>query len=145
MQLDGVVAIPDDVQARYVADGLWDDVALRDGIEAWADSDPDRVAVVDATSSLSYEQLELAVAGAVAALRSREIGAASVVVLVAPLAVPGVVAYHAVLRTGALVVMLDRRCGRTDVAHAAEVPGVQLLLTPQELVARWSSPRSACR
>lgn len=134
MQLDGVVAIPEDVQQRYVDEGLWDDVVLRDGIEAWAARTPDRIALVDAGLSLSYAQLEASVASAVAVLRGRDLGPGTAVVVVAPLAAEGVIAYHALLRTGALVVMLDRRCGKADAAHAAEVPGVALVVTPEDLV-----------
>lgn len=135
MQVDGVGAIPHDVQERYVAEGWWDDVLLRDGIEAWAAREPGRVSVADADGTLTYGELEGEVAVAVAALRARGVGQGNAVVLVAPLSVAGVVAYEAVLRTGALVVMLDRRCGRADAEHAVKLTGVRLVVSPVDLVA----------
>src|SRR6185437_16941057 len=68
------VPIPEAVQQRYVADGLWDDVALRDGIEAWAARTPDRIALIDNVGACSYAELEARVTAAVGALRGRGIG-----------------------------------------------------------------------
>ena len=130
------VPIPEAVQQRYVADGLWDDVALRDGIEAWAARTPDRVALVDNAGTCSYAELAARVAGAVGGLRDRGIGPGKAALVLAPLDMPSVVAYAATVRTGATAVMLDRRVGRADVEHALTL-GVQLVVAPQALVEQF--------
>jgi acyl-CoA synthetase (AMP-forming)/AMP-acid ligase II len=134
MQSSGAVQIPPDVQQRYVAAGLWDDVALRNGIEAWAARTPDRIALVDNAGSCTYAELGTRIAAAVGALRGRGIGPGSAVLVVAPLDIPSVVAYAAIVRAGAIAVMLDRRVGRSDVEHALTLPGVQLVIAPESLV-----------
>src|SRR6516164_9719789 len=88
MQSSGAVQIPPDVQQRYVAAGLWDDVALRNGIEAWAARTPDRIALVDNAGSCTYAELGTRIAAAVGALRGRGIGPGSAVLVVAPLDIP---------------------------------------------------------
>ena len=130
------VPIPEAVQQRYVADGLWDDVALRDGIEAWAARTPDRVALVDNAGTCGYAELAARVAGAVGGLRDRGIGPGKAALVLAPLDMPSVVAYAATVRTGATAVMLDRRVGRADVEHALTL-GVQLVVAPQALVEQF--------
>ena len=128
------VPIPEAVQGRYVAERLWDDVALRDGIEAWAARTPDRIALIDNARACSYAELEARVAGAVGAVRGRGIGSGDAVLVLAPLDIPSVVAYAAIVRTGATAVMLDRRVGRADVEHALTLPRVRLIVAPEALV-----------
>ena len=123
-----------DVQQRYVAEGLWDDVGLRDGIEAWAVRTPDRVALVDDAGSCSYAELASRIAVAIGSLSARGIGPGSAVLVVAPLDVASVVSYAAIVRTGAVAVMLDRRVGRADVEHALTLPELRLVLAPATLV-----------
>src|SRR6202022_519510 len=45
--------------------------------------------------------------------------------------IPAVVAYHALLRIGAMAVVLDRRCGRADVRFALDaLPGPARVVVP---------------
>ncbi|MFC7886310.1 AMP-binding protein [Streptomyces sp. NPDC057376] len=135
MKLVGVEPVPSTVQARYVTEGWWSDAPLRDGLEAQADRGPDRVAVSDATSRWTYGRMHDAVARAVACLRQR-VPPGTAVLVIAPLIAPAVVAYHAIIRTGALAVMLDRRCGRSDVEHALAAAPTGLIVTTPELAER---------
>jgi acyl-CoA synthetase (AMP-forming)/AMP-acid ligase II len=134
MRSSKAVPIPPDVQARYAAEGLWDDVALRDGIETWAARTPERVALVDNAGSCSYSELASRIALAVACLRERGIGPGSAVLVLAPLDIASVVSYAAIVRTGAVAVMLDRRVGRADVEHALALPDLRLVVAPEALV-----------
>lgn len=133
MQLEGVLAIPEDLQARYRAEGLWGADLLRHGLEAQARRAPQRPAVRDAGSTWSYARLEDAVARGVRFLQDRSIGPGTAVLVVAPLQAEAVVAYEAVIRTGALALLLDRRCGRVDVENALAAAPVALVLRPPEL------------
>ena len=133
MELPGAVPIPEDVARRYAAQGLWDGAALREGVPAWARRTPHRVAVVDSSGGVTYSRLERLIAGATGLLRGRGIGPGDAVLVVASLTAPSLVAYSAVLRAGAVAVMLDRRGGPADAAHAAALPGVRLVVAPEPL------------
>jgi acyl-CoA synthetase (AMP-forming)/AMP-acid ligase II len=110
--------------ARYRAAGLWDDRALADGLEAAAARRPDAVALADNAGQLSYAALAGAVARATAELTATGVRPGQAVVLVTGNTRPGVIAYHALLRYGATIVALDRRCGAADlVAARGAVPG----------------------
>ena len=110
--------------ARYRAAGLWNNRTLADGLEAGAIRRPEATAVADNDESLTYAQLALAVAAGVLALRDLDVGSDDAFVLVGGNTVAAVVAYHALLRAGTTVLLLDRRCGVADVRHALELlPG----------------------
>ncbi|MGH1565273.1 CoA transferase [Mumia sp. DW29H23] len=109
---------------------------LRDGLEHWAATDPSRTALVDPVRSWSYGELEQAVAVAVGRLRRSGVRPGSAVLIVAPVSAAAVVAYLAVLRTGATAVLLDRRCGDADVRHAVAPYGADLVVSTRDLVAR---------
>ena len=102
----------------YRARGLWDDRRVGDGLEAAAARRPDAVAVADNACRLTYEQLVERVQGALGALADMGVGAGDRVLLVAGNTVEAVVVYHALIRAGATLVLLDRRCGGTDVRAA---------------------------
>ncbi len=104
--------------ARYTAAGLWNTRTLADGIELGATQRPDHRAVVDNDTSLTYLQLQHRVEAAVNALLELDVSRGDPVVLVVGNTVAGVIAYHALLRTGATTLVLDRRCGAADVSHA---------------------------
>ena len=106
--------------AKYRTDGLWDDRGLADGVETAASRRPDAVAVVDHDHRLTYAALERQVASGVSTLRAMGVDSGDAVVLVAGNTVDAVVAYHALLRAGVTVAVLDRRCGQADVHHALD-------------------------
>jgi acyl-CoA synthetase (AMP-forming)/AMP-acid ligase II len=129
----GVEPVPDAVRDRYIAEGLWNDVGIRDGVEAHAERTPERIAVRDATSSWSYERLARAISHALGGLQQRGVGDGSTVLVIAPIVGPSVITYLAVIRSGGLAVMLDRRCGRADVVHALAAAEVNLVVSTPEL------------
>jgi acyl-CoA synthetase (AMP-forming)/AMP-acid ligase II len=118
---DGLPRAPAERAARYRADGLWDTRVLADGIEAAAARCPDAVALADNAGQLSYAELARAVASAVAVLAGLGVRPGQAVVLVSGNIRPGVIAYHALLRSGATVIALDRRCGPADLRAALDV------------------------
>ena len=136
LQLTGVPPTPRDVQDRYVAAGLWDDAGLRDGVERHAYSTPAKVALADATSGWSYEQLETQIARAADCLSEHGVTSGVPVLVIAPLAAEAVVAYHAILRCGGIVVLLDRRCGQADVRHALDLVDVALVIAGPAMAGR---------
>ncbi|TMA34141.1 MAG: cyclohexanecarboxylate-CoA ligase [Deltaproteobacteria bacterium] len=114
------LAAPADRAQRYRAEGLWGGRKLRDGVEAAAERRPRALALADGELRLTYEELAGLVAKSVARLASHGVRAGDGVVLIAGNTADAVVAYHALLRTGAVVVLLDRRCGPSDVRVALE-------------------------
>ena len=125
------MTVPDERAARYRADRLWDARALADGVEAAALMRPDATALVDNHRSCTSSELARLVASAVGTLSSHGIRTGDAVVLVTGNTVEAVVAYHAVLRAGATAVLLDRRCGPSDLRSALEaVPDAALVIVP---------------
>ncbi len=109
------------------------------GIDALAAERPDQVAVVDNAGSCSYSQLLDRVGCAMHALRDDGVGAGKSVLLVASNTRESVVSYLAALRLGARVVCLDKRAGESDVRHALEQTGAQLM--PSNPIAGIGDPR----
>jgi len=110
--------------ARYRPEGLWDTRTLADGIEAAAARRPDAMALADNDVQVSYAGLAEAVGHATAVLAARGVRPGQAVVLVSGNTRHGVIAYHALLRAGAIIVALDRRCGPADLrAATAIIPG----------------------
>ena len=107
----------------YRAARLWDDRRLADGIELAAERRPDALAVADNERSLSCRELAQRVNAGKSALVAAGVRPGASAVLVSGNTVEGVVAYHAILRTGATAIALDRRCGAADLRHALDVAG----------------------
>ena len=126
-QRSGVLAatapVPVDRAHRYREGGFWGGRSLRDGLERGAERDPDALAVADDERCLSRGELRDAVAGAVGELRHLGVEPDVGVVLVTGNTIEGLVAYHALLRVGATIVLLDRRAGTADVRDAVDVVG----------------------
>ena len=122
---------PEQVRA-YREAGLWNDRCLRDGLETAAAQTPSAIAVADANRRLTYAALKSAVTAGVATLRSAGVQPGGTVVLVSGNSVEGVIAYHAILRCGATAIVLDRRCGLSDVQHASRIAGESpVLILPE--------------
>lgn len=119
--------------AHYVAAGFWGTGGLRDGMERWAGTEPTRRALVDAAGKWTYAELEETVARGVSRLRQLDVGAGTGVLVVTPISAAGVATYLATIRTGAHVVLLDRRCGRADVAHATGPLDLDLVVSTPDL------------
>ena len=142
MDLSHAEPVPAQLREHYVAQGYWNAFALRDGVESVAAATPDRAAVIEGRTVWTYRALEERVAGAVGFLRARGAAPGTAVVVVAPITVAGVVAFLALLRTGAVAMMLDRRCGRADVELAAEHDDVRLVLCAADFAARADLART---
>ncbi|EFC82804.1 class I adenylate-forming enzyme family protein [Parafrankia sp. EUN1f] len=116
---------------RYRADGQWDSRGLADGVEAAAARRPGALALADNERELTCAQLAAAVAAGVDLLAAHGVRAGDGVVLVSGNTRHGVIAYHALLRAGATVVVLDRRCGAAEVRHALDVlPSRPFVIVP---------------
>jgi acyl-CoA synthetase (AMP-forming)/AMP-acid ligase II len=107
----------------YRAARLWDNRRLRDGLELAAARKPRALAVADNQRRLTYEELAALVTSGIGVLINAGVGPGDGVVLISGNTVEGVVAYHALLRVGATIVVLDRRCGTAELRHALDLLG----------------------
>lgn len=124
---------PADLAAEYRQNGWWSQPPLRDGVERIAESDPDRVAVIDNVGTWTYAELRDHIEGAVGTLVDAGVGAGDAVVIVAPNTSKAVAAVYATLRADAAAVVIDRRCGALDLANAINSSGARIVVVPAEL------------
>ena len=115
--------VPAERADAYRAARLWDDRRLADGVERAAEQKPDALAVADNERSLTWRELSQHVRGGIDMLTAVGVRSGGGVVLISGNTAEGVVAYHAILRTGATCIALERRCGAADLRHALEVAG----------------------
>jgi acyl-CoA synthetase (AMP-forming)/AMP-acid ligase II len=88
----------------------------------------ERVALIDETSRWTYTQLVTATNKVRALLCRRGVTAGDAVLILAPLRNEAVAAYLGTLHCGAVAVLLDRRCGQSDVINACRVARPRLSL-----------------
>lgn len=123
--------------AWYRANGWWDSWSISAGLPAAAAASPDALAVADDRTQLSWRELEAAVGSATSRLSAAGIRRGHVVVLVMGNSVDGVIAFHACIRSGIAVVLLDRKCGRADLdAARGLIDGEAPALVPRAEIER---------
>jgi 2,3-dihydroxybenzoate-AMP ligase len=115
--LDGCVAWPDEVAARYRKRGLWRGETLGALLRRCARLNPDRVALVAAGSRWTYEQLDALVDRRAAGLAGYGITAGDRVVVQLPNVAEFVVVCFALLRIGAFPVFCLPSYRRVEVGH----------------------------
>jgi acyl-CoA synthetase (AMP-forming)/AMP-acid ligase II len=118
---------------RFRAAGEWraDRVDL---VRDAARRDPQRVAVAERGRSLSYAELDAAVGGAVAALRREGVTADDAVFVLTANDIASVVAIHAVLRLGALVMVAPTSAGDAQVRDIVDATEPSLVLAPESVL-----------
>jgi acyl-CoA synthetase (AMP-forming)/AMP-acid ligase II len=94
------------------------------------------VALIDRENSWTYAEVRELVARAIGTLRSHDVVQGSVILFIAPVDARAVVAYLAALRLGAVVVMLDRKCGASDVEHVTERVDIDFVISDHAGAAR---------
>ncbi len=113
-----------------MAEGYWDDRGLRDGIENAASLCADAVAVTDNRRTLTWGELSRRVSAGVATLRHHGISPGDPVLLIAGNSAEGLIAYHSLLRAGAMTVVMDRRCGSADLRAAMRASAAGTVIAP---------------
>jgi acyl-CoA synthetase (AMP-forming)/AMP-acid ligase II len=117
-----------DAAERYRQAGYWLPARpVAQHVDALS-SGGERVALIDETSQWTYTQLVTATNGVRALLNQRGVKAGDTVLILAPLRNEAVAAYLGTLHCGAVAILLDRRCGQSDVINACRVAQPRLRL-----------------
>jgi acyl-CoA synthetase (AMP-forming)/AMP-acid ligase II len=117
-----------DAAERYRQAGYWLPARTVAQHVGALSSGGERVALIDETSQWTYTQLVAATNGVRALLNQREVQARDTVLILAPLRNEAVAAYLGTLHCGAVAILLDRRCGRSDVINACRAAQPRLCL-----------------
>ena len=96
--------------------------------------DPARVALAERGRSLTYGELDACIDGAVAAMQSEGIGADDSVFVLTANDIVSVIAIHASLRLGALVMVAPTSAGATQVRDIVEATEPSVVLAPESLL-----------
>ncbi|MEX3777266.1 amino acid adenylation domain-containing protein [Pseudomonas sp. MYb118] len=118
---------PSVVEARY----------LPQRIAEHARSNPDAIALTDATQRLSYGQLQAQVTTLAQALRAQGLGRGAIVALALPRSVDLVVAMLAAWQVGAAYLPLDPQWPQARQALMVEQAGAELLLVDDPQLQQW--------
>ncbi len=118
---------------RFRATGHWGTEPV-DLVRDAAGRDPARVAVAERGRSLTYGELDAGIDGAVAALQREGVGADDAVFVLTANDIVSVVAIHAVLRLGALVMVAPTSAGATQVRDIVEATEPSVVLAPESLL-----------
>ena len=129
---------------RFRATGDWGTEAV-DLVRGAAGRDPHHVAVVGRERSLRYGDLDAAVDGGVAALGSQGVAAGDALLLLVGNDVTSVVAIHAGLRAGALVMVAPATAGSAQVRDIVAMTEPSLTLAPDALLPADGDDRGPTR
>lgn len=116
----GVTPYPDDVVARYLAEGVWGTTRIEDLLDATAARHPDAVAVVDDTETVTYWQLVARSVMAASVLDARGIRAGDNVVLQMPNVVDAIAVVLGAFRIGARPILALMTHRATEVSGFLE-------------------------
>ncbi len=133
----------DGLRARYRAAGFWSDLPL-DVVRSAAQRSPARPALIDRGAEITYAALDERVDQAARALRDAGVGAATPVVVVVGNDIGSVVAVHAAIRVDAVVLLVPRGAGATQVADIVARTGARFGLAPHWPPAGHAPLRDAC-
>lgn len=119
----------DALRASYRAAGVWSPHPL-DVVRVAAQRNPSSTAVVDRRYTLTYAELDQRVDRASWALRAAGVTAQTALLLVVGNDIESLVGVHAAIRADALVLLVSRSAGPTEVADIARRTGVRLGVAP---------------
>jgi acyl-CoA synthetase (AMP-forming)/AMP-acid ligase II len=118
---------------RFRAAGHWRTEPV-DLVRDAAGRDPERVALAERGRSLTYAELDVGIDGAVAALQRAGVGADDAVFVLTGNDIVSVVAIHAVLRLGALVMVAPTSAGAAQVFDIVDATEPLVVLAPESLL-----------
>ena len=121
--LEGCIPWPEDLAARYRADGLWLGLAIFEVVERTAARPPDKVAAVCGKRRGTYAELVASAARLGAAFYGHGLRSLDRVVVQLPNGLDFVYVYLALTRIGAIPVMALRAHRHAEVEHFINASG----------------------
>ncbi|UUO01741.1 AMP-binding protein [Mycolicibacterium novocastrense] len=131
------------LRTRYRAAGVWSDWPL-DVVRSAAQRYPARPALIDRGAEITYAALDEQVDRAACALRDAGVGATTPVMVVVGNDIGSVVAVHAAIRVDAVVLLVPRSAGATQVADIVVRAGARYGVAPNWPPAGDAPLRDAC-
>jgi len=128
--MEGVVGWPEDVAARYRANGLWEGVTIGEMFARSARRSPAKVALVHGDERLTYAKLLERSQGRAAGLAAVGLKRGDLVLMQLPNTVEFVVSYLALSMLGAVPVMALRAHRHAEVRHFLRASGARAYLIP---------------
>lgn len=126
----GTVPWPDELVARYIAEGYWQGKPLAERVYTAADATPDAVALIDGDVRLTYAELISIVDGTALRLRSLGLRGDDRVVVQLPNCWEFVVFTLACLRLGVIPVMALPAHRRHELSYIAEHAEARAIVVP---------------
>ncbi|WP_067971585.1 (2,3-dihydroxybenzoyl)adenylate synthase [Mycolicibacter icosiumassiliensis] len=128
--MHGFVPFPDERAAAYRAAGYWSGRPLTSLLDDAASHWPDRPAVIDSTTTLSYAELDAAVDRAASGLHGLGIAAGERVLLQLPNSCTFAVTLFGLLRVGAIPVLCLPGHRAAEIGHLAAVSDAVGIVIP---------------
>ena len=128
--MDGFVAWPEDLAARYRRDGLWEGVTIADMVDRTARRLPGKVAVVQGERRVTYRELVEASRRLALGLARCGVARGERVVMQLPNSLDFVLTYLALTRIGAIPVMALRAHRQAEVRHFLRASGATAYIVP---------------
>lgn len=110
---------------------------LHHGLEGWADSEPDRVALVDRGRTLTYGELQDRAGRLARLLRDLGVSRGDRVGLYLDKSIESVIGIYGTLKAGAAYVPLDPQAPPTRLGYIVGDCGIRCLLTGAEMASKW--------
>ncbi|MEX5635136.1 (2,3-dihydroxybenzoyl)adenylate synthase [Parafrankia sp. FMc2] len=151
LTLDGVVPYPPETVDEYLAEGYWHDQTLSEMLFATAERHPDKLAVIDRETRLSYRQLTDEVLRLAAGLQDLGLGRGDRVVVHLPNTYEYIVFVFALWELGVIPVVAPIAHRRAEIEHFVEIAearayitvasdsGTDLAALAADLKGRWTS------
>lgn len=114
-----LVRWPAEFERRYIEEGYWGTRTLGSLPSEWANRSPDATAIVDPRRRLTYASLNREVDEMAAGFRARGIGTGDTVLLQLPNSAEFVVVFFAIVRLGAVPILLLPAHRRAEIEHVA--------------------------
>lgn len=131
------------LRPRYRAAGIWSDRPL-DVVRVAAQRYPERLALIDRGTEITYAALDDRVDHAAGALQAAGVAAVTPVVVVVGNDIDSVVAVHAAVRVDAVVLLVPRSAGATQVADIVARTAARYGVAPDWPFAREAPLCDAC-
>lgn len=130
--LEGFTPWAPETAARYVADGYWENRSVTDMVYASAARSPDKIALIQGQTQISYRSLRERVDALACGLLQSGLRAQDRVVMQLPNVLEFVFAYLALTRIGAIPVMALRAHRYSEITHFVRASGAVAYMIPDE-------------